>query len=449
MSETELASSAAKALFEQGRRLLASGDGDAAAIKFAGAVQAQPDFVPAYLVLARMALEAGETSACTATLEKGLARAGEHPDLRFRLALVHQRGGDTRAALDNYARVVEAAPEHAGGWLKLGVCHGELGAQEEAAKAIQRALLLKPELREAARDESLPEAMRTELVTATRLLRRRYSEMVDSSLDVTRAEFPAADLHRLEEAFEFLQGKPRRLSHPDQQPGFLLFPDMPARPWYEREAFDWAGRVEAATPVIQAELAAVRGGGEGFAPYLHGVSKTGTTTTYTGEDFSVLADSMDWNAFHLMKAGEVDANIARCPETMALMNSLPLAKARDYMPEIFFSVLRPGAHIVPHFGQMNIRLTVHLGLEVPAQCGLRVHDETREWEAGRLLIFDDSFRHEAWNNSKQERVVLIFEVWNPDLSDAEIFGIQAFLEARGAWMAQFPKPADSPAQSAS
>lgn len=440
---------AAQAFFEEGRRLLGAGDIDAGACKISEAIHAAPDFVPGYLTLARLALEAGEPAVCMATLEKGLERAGEHPDLRLRLALVHQRRGDTRMALDNYARVVAVAPDHAGAWLKLGVCHGELGDPEAAAVAIQRAMLLKPELREAAKDQSLPEVMRAELVTATRLLRARYSAMVQTSLDAARAAYPGVDLHRLEEAFEFLQGRPRRLSHPDQQPGFLLFPDMPARPWYEREEFDWAERVEAATPAILEELATIRDQGEGFAPYLHGVSQTGNTTTYTGEDFSVLADSMEWNAYHLMKAGEIETNTARCPRTMELMQSLPLAEARAYMPEIFFSILRPGAHIVPHFGQMNIRLTVHLGLDIPERCGLRVHEESREWQAGKLLVFDDSFRHEAWNHSDQERVVLIFEVWNPDLSAAEIFGIQAFLEARAEWMSQFPDSGDQATQAVS
>ena len=445
MSESEAQArgntAAAEARFEEGRRLLAGGDPDAAIRCFAALMHEHPSYAPVYLISARLALEAGDSRLCVATLENGLAKAGENADLRFRLALVHQREGRLKAAHDQYAKIVEHAPGHAGAWLKLGICKGEMGEAEESAMAVQRAVLLKPELREAADDETLPAAMRAELKVAKRLLRERYAQMVASSVAAAREGFPDADLHRLEEAFEFLQGKQRRLSHPDQRPGFLLFPDMPARPWYERGEFDWVEKVEAATPMILEELAgisAARGeGADGFAPYLHGVSKTRSKTTYTGEDFSVLADSMDWNAFHLMKAGPIDENIARCPGTAALMRSLPLAQARDYMPEVFFSVLRPGAHIVPHYGQMNIRLTVHLGLTIPQDCGIRVHEETRGWEPGRVLVFDDSFKHEAWNHSDQERVVLIFEVWNPDLSEAEIFGIQHFLELRGEWMARF------------
>lgn len=436
-TETLDESVAAQKQFEAGRKLLAEGKTDEAIGRFARLMQSHPEYAPVYLISARLALEGGDADLCVTILEKGLKLAGENVDLRFRLALVHQREGRTQAAHDQYARVVDSAPAHAGAWLKLGICKGELGDDEGSARAIQRAVLLKPELREAADDQSLPAPLRAELKVARKRLRSRYTAMTDASVAASKERFPDADLHRLEEAFEFLQGKPRRLSHPDQRPGFLLFPDMPARPWYEREEFSWVEQVEAATPVIMQELAALGGGASGFAPYLHGVSKTGSKTTYTGEDFSVLADSMDWNAFHLMKAGRIEENIARCPRTTELMDALPLAEARAYMPEVFFSVLRPGAHIVPHFGQMNIRLTVHLGLTIPPDCGIRVHEETRGWEPGRVIIFDDSFKHEAWNRSDAERVVLIFEVWNPDLSAAEIFGIQHFLEQRGEWMAQF------------
>ena len=34
-------------------------------------------------------------------------------------------------------------------------------------------------------------------------------------------------------------------------------------------------------------------------------------------------------------------------------------------------------------------------------------------------MFDDSIEHEAWNLSSELRVVLIFDVWRPELSDRE------------------------------
>ena len=44
----------------------------------------------------------------------------------------------------------------------------------------------------------------------------------------------------------------------------------------------------------------------------------------------------------------------------------------------------------------------------------------RHWEEGKVLVFDDSFEHEAWNDSEAPRVVLIFDIWHPDLSKGEV-----------------------------
>lgn len=66
-----------------------------------------------------------------------------------------------------------------------------------------------------------------------------------------------------------------------------------------------------------------------------------------------------------------------------------------------FSVLHNGAHIKPHCGPWNCRLTFHLGLQVPnvspQECGIKVADKTKQWHEGKMLAFDDSFFHEAWN----------------------------------------------------
>ena len=88
-------------------------------------------------------------------------------------------------------------------------------------------------------------------------------------------------------------------------------------------------------------------------------------------------------------------------------------------PTAMFSLLRAGARIAPHSGMFNTRLICHLPLIVPPRCGFRVGNEVREWEEGKLLIFDDTIEHEAWNESDQDRVVLIFDIWRPELSEQE------------------------------
>ena len=85
-----------------------------------------------------------------------------------------------------------------------------------------------------------------------------------------------------------------------------------------------------------------------------------------------------------------------------------------------FSRLTPGTRIPPHNGLLNTRLICHLPIIVPKDCGaLRVGNEQRSWVEGEMLIFDDSIEHEAWNTSKEERVILLFEVWRPELNEEE------------------------------
>ena len=88
-------------------------------------------------------------------------------------------------------------------------------------------------------------------------------------------------------------------------------------------------------------------------------------------------------------------------------------------PVTFFSALKPGTHIAPHHGATNSRLTVHMPLIIPPNCALRVGGETHVWEPGKLVMFDDTIMHEAWNYSDRLRVVLIFDVWHPMLTQLE------------------------------
>jgi aspartyl/asparaginyl beta-hydroxylase (cupin superfamily) len=71
----------------------------------------------------------------------------------------------------------------------------------------------------------------------------------------------------------------------------------------------------------------------------------------------------------------------------------------------------------------------HLPLVIPPDCALRVGNETRAWREGELLMFDDTIEHEAWNKSSQLRVVLIFDVWRPELSREEQALIATMLAA--------------------
>lgn len=116
---------------------------------------------------------------------------------------------------------------------------------------------------------------------------------------------------------------------------------------------------------------------------------------------------------------------------MAALAPLPIPRIAGRSPMAMFSVLRAGTHIPPHHGMLNTRLICHLPLIVPPDCRLRVGNETRAVEQGRMMIFDDSIEHEAWNDSDQTRVVLLFEIWRPELDEGERAALTTLFQAIG------------------
>lgn len=255
------------------------------------------------------------------------------------------------------------------------------------------------------------------LEQAAKLINQRLKVELTSALKSVQSRHPKSDLQRIQRAAEIFYGERERDSEMHGwNPGLIYIPGLQPRPWFEREEFDWVPQAEAATPRIREELLGVLQGMSGFSPYInmpHG--------SRSAEYWTTLNQSNNWSSFHFARYGmDIEENRRRCPATTALLDSLPLMRVPGYSPEPMFSVLRPGTRIPPHYGSANGRLTVHLPLIVPPDCGaLKVMDEPRGWEEGRIMVFDDAMLHEAWNHSKETRVVLIFDIWNPQLSEAE------------------------------
>jgi aspartate beta-hydroxylase len=232
---------------------------------------------------------------------------------------------------------------------------------------------------------------------------------------------------RFEESLQILLGR-REASLELQQPTTYYYPGLPQRRYYERADLPWAAALEERTLQIREELLGLLAGGEDpFAPYLV------SDPTRPPRDFHGLVDNPEWGALYLWDKGGPVADLAsRCPRTLALLLELDLCRITSRAPAILFSRLRPGARIPPHTGMLNARLICHLPLIVPPGCGFRVGGETREWREGELLVFDDSIEHEAWNNSGEDRVILIFDIWRPELEPEERRAIAALFEAMDA-----------------
>ena len=115
--------------------------------------------------------------------------------------------------------------------------------------------------------------------------------------------------------------------------------------------------------------------------------------------------------------------------SMQALRDAPLAHVPNRSPSILFSLLKPGARIPPHHGLVNTRLICHLPVIVPGQCSFRVGNEVRDWVEGKSWLFDDTIEHEAWNDSNQTRVILLFDVWRPELSAQERALVVSLFEA--------------------
>ena len=119
----------------------------------------------------------------------------------------------------------------------------------------------------------------------------------------------------------------------------------------------------------------------------------------------------DWKVFGLYAFGKkLKDNCRLCPETTRLVEMIP------GMTTAGFSSLAPGTHIVPHVGYYNAVLRCRLGLIVPDECALRVGNQTRNWQEGKCLIFDDTVEHEAWNYDDTARIVLLMDFKNPQVT---------------------------------
>lgn len=217
---------------------------------------------------------------------------------------------------------------------------------------------------------------------------------------------------RFQEALDILAGRKRIYV---QEPTGLYFPGLPQIQYYDPAGFDWVPAVEACASAIRRELETLleEAGTKDFRPYIQSNPNQPRT------DDNQLLDSADWSALFLCENGKLaEELVARCPRTWEAVQAAPLPRITN-SPTVMFSLLRPGARIAPHTGMFNTRLVCHLPLIVPPGCGFRVGNEIRQWEEGKLLIFDDTIEHEAWNDSAQDRVVLIFDIWRPELGEQE------------------------------
>jgi aspartyl/asparaginyl beta-hydroxylase (cupin superfamily) len=405
---------------------------------------------------ARDARRAGRADEAARLLEGLLDDTGEHPAALNALGLNALAGGDHGAAADFFRRAVAADPASPELWMNLARAHREQGddpaerAALEGALAIDQrhfmALVRMAELLERTGDQAGAAERWTGVLAMANLLEQRtpaleamlehageqvarqretFAAILDEGLRDARSAVPAPDRRRFEACIDHVLG--RRRIYANECAG-LHFPFLPAEEFFERGHFPWLERIEDKTEIIRAELEALLAAGDGgFLPYV--AMEPGTPAN----KWTALDHNLDWGALHLWKDGRRnDEACARAPRTAEAVEALPLSDLPGRTPTVFFSLLRPGTHLPAHTGVSNVRTIIHLPLIVPPGCAFRVGGETREWEVGRAWAFDDTIEHEAWNRSDRVRAILIFDVWNPYISEAERGLLRGFFAAAAA-----------------
>jgi len=422
---------------------LQRGDMTLAEQAFSRLLEVQPDDAEALQFLASCQLGRGNTPRAIELLQTAQRSQPQDAAILHQLGSAQMLAGDLLAAADNLRKGLQLAPGMFVARLRLGVVFEQQGRRHEAMLAYLDAINAAQAQGRWLSDDTTAPGVRDAVKHATHYIAAGRRETFDAVIEPLRQRYGRSELTRVDQCLAiYLHEQPAPLPDPRQRPEFLYFPGIPSQTFYPRERFPAHARLEAAVDVIREELRAVLAGDD-LVPFLGAPSAEAVAAHLL--DSSGTQEAA-WDAFFFYRHGvRHDANCARCPRTIELLDSVPLVRVRDHAPETLYSVLRPGTHILPHRGVTNTRLVTHLPLIVPPDCALRVGGETHVWEEGRCITFDDTFEHEAWNHSEQTRVVLIMDSWNPDLSETERAAVADLVAAIGDFNRSGAIPAPSTA----
>jgi aspartate beta-hydroxylase len=199
----------------------------------------------------------------------------------------------------------------------------------------------------------------------------------------------------------------------------LLFPGLKAVPWHNPEDHPWTKSLSNGFAAIRKELDSL------LREY----------SFPTHPEINILAARGSWSEFRFYGKGKRWAESCnRCPRTTEIVESISGAASAG---SVFFASASPDTHLIAHCGPHNLRIRSHLGLIIPKGCRMRVGSETREWCEGEVLVFDDSFEHEVWTEGPGKRIVLLLDVWHPELSREEIKAFQYIDSALAKMSAEY------------
>jgi len=390
-----------------------------------------PEHPQALFQLGQQKMMEGNAQGAVALFERAARSDPQAAAIPLNIAFAHRAQGSAAAELQALERALAIDPYYYPALLAKAQAFERIGKPRQAARLYKDALAITPP------DDQIPPSLRATMEQARKRVAEnaeglaRHFELAIAAQLRNRGSGP---LDRFERCKDALLGRKKIYA---QQPTMLHYPELPAIQFYDNADFPWMIEIEAATGMIKTELAALleserqTADTAEFRPYVQ--HPAGAPLN----QWEQLNFSPRWSAYFLWEDGERnEAHCAHCPRTAETVEAMPLARIPGYAPAVFFSVLQPRTRIPPHTGVTNIRLIAHLPLVVPEACGFRVGNDSRSVEAGKAWVFDDTIEHEAWNDSDSNRYILIFDIWNPELSEEERELAIALLDAMRSYYSE-------------
>jgi aspartate beta-hydroxylase len=390
-------------------------------------LKASPDDAEALNVIALSALRRRDFTRAGDLLRRAVdAHPGDFHS-RYHLGRCRDESGDLAQAIVEYRSALAIEPRAYTARMYLASALDRSGDLERALPEYINALSKAQREGRWHDPATTPSFIKPLVERAVRLIRDTKRAMADEAYTRLRAAHGEAELARVAQALRiYLRDESPAVTDPRQQPTLFYFPGLPPSPYLDRRLFPWIDAFEACTVPIREELLKLL------------TSDAGRERVFLSEEIESvnlrgIHAKPSWNGYYFFRHGSRrDDNCTACPATAAAIDALPLCRVPAHGPEVLYSVFTPGTHLLRHRGVTNTRLVGHLPLIVPQDCALVVGGEEHVWQEGRVVVFDDTYEHEAWNRSAQIRVVLIFDIWNPHLTDVERLAVAELMSRMGA-----------------
>ncbi len=175
--------------------------------------------------------------------------------------------------------------------------------------------------------------------------------------------------------------------------------------FYNPESFSWVASLESNWHIIRDEMQDIISGNQEIV--------------LSSPNPPYLSQPSAWkNIYFWNFMWQYHKNCRRYPKTYNLLKSIPNLTFAE------FTVLEPHSRVLPHIGETNTTIRGHLGIVIPGKlplAGIKVGNEEKSWEEGKVVLFSDCHRHTVWNDTDARRFVLVFDITRQEFTDKKLW----------------------------